>query len=104
MASSSGGSTAELASRLYDECLANFPSDHLFYQQDLLGLGVVDNLAVLLECTQKLVDQKLFRLLQGKNDRLSWKLISREDAEKYVSIYITLFFYFNGWMLMAVCL
>lgn len=83
----SDGSPAELASKLYDECLANFPIDHLFYQQDLLGLGVVPNndLARLLQCTQWLVDQKLLRLLQGKNDRLSWKLISREDAEKYVS-------------------
>lgn len=84
MASSSGGSTAELASRIYDACLDNFPSDHLFYQQELLGLGVVPDgdLALLLQCTQSLVDQKLFRLLQGKDNRLAWKLISREDAEK----------------------
>ena len=88
-ASGSGGSTAEIASKLYDECFAKFPSDHLFYQQDLLGLGLVpkNDLALLLQCTQWLVDQKLFRLLQGKNDRLSWKLISREDAEKYVSFW-----------------
>ncbi|EAW10936.1 RPC34 RNA polymerase subunit family protein [Aspergillus clavatus NRRL 1] len=80
----SSGSINELASRLYDECLKKFPPDHLFYQQDLLGLGVVEknNLALLLQCTQSLVDQKLFRLLQGKNDRLAWKIISREDAEK----------------------
>lgn len=85
MTSSSGGSAAELASRLYDECLNNFPADHLFYQQDLLGLDVVPggDLTLLLQCTQLLVDQKLFRLHQGKNDRLAWKLISREDAEKY---------------------
>jgi DNA-directed RNA polymerase III subunit RPC6 len=84
MASSSGGSTAELASRIYDACLDNFPSDHLFYQQDLLSLGVVPDgdLALLLQCTQSLVDQKLFRLHQGKDNRLAWKLISREDAEK----------------------
>jgi DNA-directed RNA polymerase III subunit RPC6 len=84
MASSSGGSTAELASRIYDACLDNFPSDHLFYQQELLSLGVVPDgdLALLLQCTQSLVDQKLFRLLQGKDNRLAWKLISREDAEK----------------------
>lgn len=83
----SGGSPAELASKLYDECSAKFSPDHLFYQQDLLALGIIpkDDLALLLQCTQWLVDQKLFRLLQGKNDRLSWKLISREDAEKYVS-------------------
>ncbi|PYH43590.1 RPC34 RNA polymerase subunit family protein [Aspergillus saccharolyticus JOP 1030-1] len=84
MASSAGSSVSELCARLYDACLKNFPPDHLFYQQDLLGLGIVpkNDLALLLQCTQSLVDQKLFRLLQGKNDRLAWKIISREDAEK----------------------
>ncbi|KAA8645599.1 RPC34 RNA polymerase subunit family protein [Aspergillus tanneri] len=53
----SGGSVTELASKLYDACLAKFSPDHLFYQQELLGLG-------------------------QKNDRLAWKIISREDAEK----------------------
>ena len=77
-------SMPELAHKLYDACLSNYPSDHLFYQQDLLGLDVVpkDDLALLLQCTQSLVDQKLFRLLHGKNDRLAWKIISREDADK----------------------
>ncbi|PYI05683.1 DNA-directed RNA polymerase III subunit Rpc34 [Aspergillus sclerotiicarbonarius CBS 121057] len=80
----SGASVTELAARLYDACVNQFPSDHLFYQQDLLGLNIVpkNDLALLLQCTQSLVDQKLFRLLQGKNDRLAWKIISREDAEK----------------------
>ncbi|KAL4801957.1 RNA polymerase Rpc34 [Aspergillus unguis] len=80
----SGGSVTELASRLYDACLANFPIDHQFYQQDLLGLNIIpkNDLPLLLQCTQSLVDQKLFRLLQGKNDRLVWKIIPREDAEK----------------------
>ncbi|KAL2824797.1 RNA polymerase Rpc34 [Aspergillus cavernicola] len=80
----SGGSVTELASRLYDACLSKFPIDHLFYQQDLLGLEILpkSDLALLLQCTQSLVDQKLFRLLQGKNDRLAWKIIPREDAEK----------------------
>jgi hypothetical protein len=82
----SGSSINELASRLYDECLKRYDADHLFYQQDLLGLGVIErnNLPLLLQCTQLLVDQKLFRLLQGKDNRLAWKIISREDAEKYV--------------------
>lgn len=82
--SASGSSVSELASRIYDICVSNYPSDHLFYQQDLLGLGIVpkNEIALLLQCTQSLVDQKLFRLLHGKNDRLAWKVISREDAEK----------------------
>lgn len=80
-----GPSTNELASKLYDACLNGFASDHLFYQQDLLKLKLIpkNDVALLLQCTQLLVDQKLFRLLQGKNDRLAWKIISREDAEKY---------------------
>ncbi|KAF9886440.1 34-kDa subunit of RNA polymerase III (C) [Aspergillus nanangensis] len=79
-----GGSPNELASQIYDACVKDFPTDKLFYQQDLLGLGLVPkgDVSLLLRCTQLLVDQKLFRLLQGKNDRLAWKIISREDAEK----------------------
>lgn len=74
----------ELASALYDRCISEFSSDHLFYQQDLLSLNVVpdNDLALLLRCTQSLVDQSLFRLLQGKDDRLAWKVIEQSDAEK----------------------
>lgn len=84
------GSVTELASKLYEACLSNYSSDHLFYQQDLLSLGVVpkNDLALLLQCTQSLVDQKLFRLLHGKNDRLAWKIISRDDADKYVFLVV----------------
>ncbi|KAL4917122.1 RNA polymerase Rpc34 [Aspergillus aurantiobrunneus] len=80
----SGGSVNELASRLYDACLSTFAIDQLFYQQDLLGLNILptNDLPLLLQCTQLLVDQKLLRLLQAKNDRLAWKIIPREDAEK----------------------
>jgi DNA-directed RNA polymerase III subunit RPC6 len=83
-AGASGGSVTELASRLYDACISKFSADHLFYQQDLLGLDILpkNDLPLLLQCTQSLVDQKLFRLLQGKNERLAWKIIPREDAEK----------------------
>lgn len=90
-----GGSVTELAAKLYDACLGKFPSDHLFYQQDLLGLSIVpkNDLALLLQCTQSLVDQKLFRLLHGKNDRLAWKIISREDADKYGYLRFNVLFY-----------
>ncbi|KAL5358900.1 RNA polymerase Rpc34 [Aspergillus floccosus] len=85
---SGSASVNELASQLYDACLDGFAPDHLFYQQDLLKLNVIpkNDVALLLQCTQRLVDQKLFRLLQGKNDRLAWKIISREDAEKLQSL------------------
>ncbi|KAL4779421.1 RNA polymerase Rpc34 [Aspergillus varians] len=80
----SGGSVTELASRLYNACIQNFAIDHLFYQQDLLEQNIIpkNDLSLLLQCTQSLVDQRLLRLHQGKNDRLAWKIIAREDAEK----------------------
>ena len=75
---------AAIASKLYEECRDKFSADHLFYQKDLLSLGVVpnDNLTILLQCTQSLVDKKLLRLLHGKDGHLAWKVISQEDAEK----------------------
>lgn len=80
---SAGSQVAELASKLYDACVNEFDSDHLFYQNDFLNLKVIpkNDVALLLECTQNLVNQNLFRLLQ-KDGKLTWKLIDREDAEK----------------------
>ncbi|WEW58992.1 34-kDa subunit of RNA polymerase III (C) [Emydomyces testavorans] len=74
----------ELASALYDKCISEFPSDHLFYQQDLQDLGVIpyNDLALLMKCTQSLVDQSLFRMLHAKDDRLAWKVVEQSDAEK----------------------
>lgn len=81
---SEGSRVSELASKLYDACLNHFEPDHLFYQQDLLNLEVIpkNDLDLLMKCAQSLVDQKLLRLLQDRNGRLSWKIIPREDAEK----------------------
>lgn len=81
---SAGSRSAELAAKLYDACLEQFEPDQLLNQQDLFGLGVIpkDELSLLLQVTQSLVDQKLFRTHQVQGGRLAWKLISREDAEK----------------------
>ena len=75
---------ASLATAIYDRCLAEFPPDHLFYQNDLLGLGIIkdNDLGLLMKCAQILVDQSLFRLLEGKDSRLAWKIIAQSDAEK----------------------
>lgn len=75
---------SSLATAIYDRCLAEFPSDHLFYQQDLLSLGLIkdNDLGLLMKCAQILVDQSLFRLLEGKDSRLAWKIIAQSDAEK----------------------
>lgn len=81
---SAGSDVAQLASKLYEACLNQFDSEHLFYQNDLRGLNVIPDgdIPLLLNCTQSLVDQKFFRLLQDKSDRLAWKVVPREDAEK----------------------
>lgn len=74
----------ELVSQLYDACLESYDTNHLFYQQDFLSLDIIpkNDPQLLLKCTQQLVDQKLLRLHQDKNERLAWKIISREDADK----------------------
>ncbi|KAI5302888.1 34-kDa subunit of RNA polymerase III (C), partial [Ascosphaera atra] len=72
----------ELSATLYARCL-EFPADHLFYQQDLLGLGVIpdNNLSMLMKCVQTLVGQSMLRMFHGKNERLAWKVVSQSDAE-----------------------
>ncbi|KAJ5929786.1 hypothetical protein N7454_006736 [Penicillium verhagenii] len=79
-----GSRVKELASQLYDACADQFEADHSFYQQDLLSVSVIPNndVSLLLECAQSLVNQKLFRLLEGQNKRLVWRIVAREDAEK----------------------
>ncbi|KAJ5180860.1 hypothetical protein N7492_004070 [Penicillium capsulatum] len=81
---SAGSSGGELAAALYDACYAQFEPDQLLNQHDLFGLDVIpkNDLSTLLQVTQSLVDQKLFRTHQVQGGRLAWKLISREDAEK----------------------
>ncbi|KZZ89093.1 DNA-directed RNA polymerase III subunit Rpc34 [Ascosphaera apis ARSEF 7405] len=73
----------ELAGALYARCLADFPQDHLIYQQDLLNLGIIpgNNLALLMKCVQSLVAQSLLRMFHGKDERLAWKLVSQSDAD-----------------------
>lgn len=82
----SAGSIEELASQLYEACAAHPNSDRPWYQNHLQDLDVVPKdereLEVLLQCTQALVNQKLFRLLETSNRRLAWQVVSREDAEK----------------------
>lgn len=73
----------KLSAALYAKCVSDFPPDHLFYQQDLLSLGVIPdgNLNLLLECAQLLVQQNLFGIFFGKDDRLAWRVRSQSDAE-----------------------
>lgn len=81
------GDAAQLSSTLYAKCLSDFPPDHLFYQQDLMNMGVIpkNNLPLLMQCTQLLVEQSLLRMFRGKDDRLAWKIVAQNDAEMFVS-------------------
>lgn len=73
-----------IADALYAKCRNDFPADHLFYQTDLLKLGVIpgDNVGLLVEVAQSLVNQSLFRLSHGKDDRLVWQVVPKEEAAK----------------------
>ena len=78
------GTADDIAQRIYTRCREQFSGSQLLYQRDILSLGIIPakNLEILLECTQKLVDQNLFRVYQDSNNRLAWKVIAEEDAEK----------------------
>lgn len=84
MAGSSKDHLKELAEVLYAKCSNEFPADHHFYQTDLVKLNVVpgNDIPLLLEVAQSLVNQNLLRLSHGKDDRLVWTVISKEDAAK----------------------
>lgn len=78
------GTTDEIARKIYLKCREQFSSSQLLYQRDILSLGIIPakSLEILLECTQKLVDQNYFRVYQDSENRLAWKVIAEEDAEK----------------------
>ncbi|KAH8695936.1 putative DNA-directed RNA polymerase III subunit Rpc34 [Talaromyces proteolyticus] len=82
------GNVEDIASQIYAKCRDQFSASQLLYQRDILGLGLVPNksLEILLQCTQHLVDQNLFRVYQDGDNRLAWKVIAREDAEKIQSL------------------
>ena len=72
----------ELCNALYASC-ATHPHDKVFFQDELLATNVIPNrdLGLLSECLNILVRKSLFKLMQ-QNQRVCWKVVSREDAEK----------------------
>ncbi|KAI4198981.1 MAG: hypothetical protein LQ350_004897 [Teloschistes chrysophthalmus] len=79
---SSSPSTLEIKNALYTRCAA-LPADTIFDQKALLDLKVIpnDDLKFLLDCTQKLTQEGLFKLF-ARDHRACWRVIKREDAEK----------------------
>lgn len=86
MASSSGSGPAqvdELKERLYNIC-ADGDAHRVFRQEDLMDFGVIPNsdAGLLLRVTQKLCDEKLFKMVRDGSN-IGWMYRSREDAKKY---------------------
>lgn len=75
---------AELSSALYEKCRSEFAPETFFYQADLEKLNIIPNRNVdlLRDCTNFLVDQRLFRLLQDSEQRVGWKVVPRDIANK----------------------
>lgn len=78
----------EQSADLYDRCsTAALRSKEgrakVFSQDELLGMGIVDNAAALLGLAQDLMDGQLFRLMQMEG-KICYALRTKEDAAKYV--------------------
>ncbi|KAI4263069.1 MAG: hypothetical protein L6R42_001763, partial [Xanthoria sp. 1 TBL-2021] len=54
---------------------------------DLLDLGIIPNkdIKLLLQCTQELTGEGLFKLLT-RDGRACWRVVKKEDAQKYKSL------------------
>lgn len=71
-----------LAEKVYQECLHEDP-DTVFRQQDIFDMGVIENndAQLLLDVTQKLVDDKLFKMV--RDGQLGWMYRPMDEAQKY---------------------
>lgn len=79
-------SPQEIKNALYARCAAS-PTEAIFSQDDLLELGIIPNnaLDILLQCTKKLTQEGLFKLL-SREGRAVWRVVKKEDAQKYKSL------------------
>ncbi|KAI4184762.1 MAG: hypothetical protein L6R41_004519 [Letrouitia leprolyta] len=84
--SSSTSSPQEITTALYARC-ASLPPETIFSQDDLLKLAIIPNnaLDLLLQCTKKLTQEGLFKLL-SRDGRAVWRVVKREDAQKYKTL------------------
>lgn len=84
--SSSNSSPQEIKNALYARC-ASLPPETIFSQDDLLNLAIIPNnaLDLLLQCTKKLTQEGLFKLL-SRDGRAVWRVVKKEDAQKYKTL------------------
>ncbi len=66
---------------LYEYCMRQ-PPGKIFYQEELLGAGIVHRESDLQELCQDLVGEQLFEQLIDEG-LACWKGRTREDAQKY---------------------
>jgi DNA-directed RNA polymerase III subunit RPC6 len=71
----------ELKTKLYDRCSEDEP-DTVFRQEDLIFMNVIPDgdVMLLLTVTQKLCDEKLFKLV--RDGQVGWMYRPVEDAAK----------------------
>ena len=79
-------SAHEIKSALYARC-ASLPADTIFSQDDLLELAIIpdNDPDLLLQCTKKLTQEGLFKLL-SQGGRPVWRVVKKEDAQKYKNL------------------
>lgn len=71
----------ELKDALYARCSSD-DSDTEYTTEDLIGLGIVSNREILLQCTSKLLDERLFKVSKQGGDGFVFSVVKREDAAR----------------------
>lgn len=84
-------SISVLQNKLYDACLQIQEDDpqHVFHQNELQefeNIPPIKDLQTLLLVVQKLLDEKLFKMVHD-TDGMGWKLRTREEAKKCVTTF-----------------
>jgi hypothetical protein len=69
---------------LYNWCRVNFDEEHILSQKDLLGGDIIPNKdpQLLLNVTQSLINERLFRTHDLRSGGYGWKIVSHVSAEK----------------------
>ncbi|KAI9844653.1 MAG: 34-kDa subunit of RNA polymerase III (C) [Thelocarpon superellum] len=82
---SSTPSMADLKSIMYARCYQAYSTETLFGQAEILTMEIIpdDDVHVLLHCAQELVNEGLFKVHQLVGNQAMWKVIMKEDADRY---------------------
>ncbi|KAI9791267.1 MAG: 34-kDa subunit of RNA polymerase III (C) [Peltula sp. TS41687] len=75
----------ELKDALYARCSSDNAGTE-YTTEDLVGLGIVSNKEILLDCTSKLLEERLFKVSKQGADGFVFSVVKREDAARYKSL------------------